>query len=74
MTRRICWFLCLWFCVAMAPASSLKLRAQGKPETRPEEEIRANYTKYEYMIPMRDGRGCTRRSTCRRTRRMRIRF
>ncbi|HEY2460840.1 MAG TPA: CocE/NonD family hydrolase [Candidatus Acidoferrum sp.] len=44
--------LLLLTCVAFAPP----LSSQAKPETAtPEAEIKAHYTKYEVLIPMRDG-------------------
>jgi putative CocE/NonD family hydrolase len=40
---------------ALVVVSALPLLAQQPPQASAEDPVRANYTKYEYQIPMRDG-------------------
>ena len=45
-------FACLLLIASLNPAS---LIAQNRPQEPSEDDIKTNYTKYEYRIPMRDG-------------------
>jgi putative CocE/NonD family hydrolase len=40
---------------ALAPSAPAQAQAQAKPDAPPAYDVKANYTKYEYRIPMRDG-------------------
>ena len=48
MLRSKVWVL---MCMIMVAGATF---AQGRPDA-PEFDVKANYTKYEYRIPMRDG-------------------
>jgi putative CocE/NonD family hydrolase len=43
------------YCSVVVSIFIASLTAQTKPQETPEFDVKANYTKYEYRIPMRDG-------------------
>jgi uncharacterized protein len=46
----------IFFAVAISLLASIGAGAQQKPDAPTEDYVKAHYTKYEYRIPMRDGK------------------